>query len=465
MATKKTTEEFNKEVQAKYGTDISVYGEYLGAQRNVSLICNNGHIWETLATNLISRGSRSFCNICRKGIYNRVIDWNSDNVAKLNELTNRYLTLEQIAKTMECSTNAILNACTKFNIRRPRVDTTIAKLCNILVQQDREIISPFEDIVTSDQKVTIKCAKGHIHEQNIYNIINDNTGCPSCVHANGTSIAEKEILAFISSRYKGKILNNQRTLPNNKEIDIILPDLKLGFEYNGVWWHREDKVGSRYHLDKQNNARIHLGINLVHIFEDEWELKKDIVKSRIDSMLGNNLSVYARNCTVKSVQFPKEFLDNNHIQGSGSPTKYNYGIFNKDILIGVMTFSSSRFDSSYDYELVRYCSLTGINIVGGASKLLKAFRKEFSGSIITYSDKRWSTGNMYKALGFSYLRTSEPGYKYYKKLNSFSRFQFQKHKLEKLFPNSYSDELTEAQIMKLEGYHRVYDCGNDVWVL
>jgi len=34
-----------------------------------------------------------------------------------------------------------------------------------------------------------------------------------------------------------------------------------------------------------------------------------------------------------------------------------------------------------------------------------------------------------------------------------------------LFPLSYDDNLTEAQIMKLEGYYRVYDCGNDVWVI
>jgi len=291
MAVKKTTEEFNKEIQDKYGTDIRVHGEYLGAQRNISLICSKGHIWETLATNLVSRGSRSFCNICRKGIYNRVIDWNTDNISKLKDLTSKYLDIEQIAEAMGCSTSAVTNACAKFGISRPKLDNTMIKLCSILLEQDRVLVTPFEEITTSNQKAIFKCSKGHIHEQNIYNIINDNTGCPSCFRANGTSKSEKEILDFITKRYSGSIISNSRTLPDKKEIDIIIPELKLGFEYNGTWWHREEKVGATYHLDKQNNARVHLGINLIHIFEDEWELKKDIVKSRIDSMLGNNFKI------------------------------------------------------------------------------------------------------------------------------------------------------------------------------
>lgn len=464
MAVKKTTEEFNKEVQDKFGTDISVYGEYLGAQRNVSLICSNGHIWETLATNLISRGSRSFCNICKKGIYNRVVDWNADNILKLKDLVSRNTSLDTIASNFGSTTASILNACSKYNISRPKVDSTVLKLCDKLLEQDRELVSSFDTITSSKDKVTIKCSKGHIHEQNIYNIINDDTNCPSCFFANGRSKAEIELADYITKAYKGTILYNTRPLPGGKEIDLILPDLHIAFEYNGTWFHREEKVGKRYHLDKQIGAKL-LGYQLFHIFEDEWELKKEIVKARIDAKLGRNLTIYARKCIIKEIDFPANFLDENHLQGAGQPTKYNYGLFSNNELVAVMTFASSRFDKAYNYELVRYTNVLGVSVVGGASKLLKYFRQSNPGTIISYSDKRWSDGNLYKQLGFMYIRTSEPGYKYYKRLKSFSRHSFQKHKLQELFPNSYSDNKTEKEIMSLEGYHTVYDCGNDVWTI
>jgi hypothetical protein len=68
---------------------------------------------------------------------------------------------------------------------------------------------------------------------------------------NTISIREKEVVLYIKSIYSGTIIENDRTLmvPNRKfnnwklnhELDIVLPDLKLAFEFNGTYWHNADK--------------------------------------------------------------------------------------------------------------------------------------------------------------------------------------------------------------------------------
>lgn len=464
MAVKKTTEDIQKEILQKFGDDIHLVGEYLGAQQNLTLGCNNGHTWEVLATNLLSRGTRSKCNICNKGIYKRVVDWSTENLDKLKSLVSINVPLGTIAERFGCSESAINNACYKYCISRPKVDGTIHKLCNKLLEQNRELISEFSDIVNHSSKVTIKCAKGHIHTQNVYNIINDSTNCPSCFSANGISIGELELLTFIKRIYSGNIVEHSRCLLDDaKEIDIFIPGLRLAFEYNGTWFHREDKVGKEYHLNKTEQMLKNHNTQLIHIYEDEWINKKEIVKSRISSMFGGSFKIHARKCILKEIDFPKEFLEENHLQGAGSPTGINYGLYFNNELVQVMTFSKPRFTNGFDYELVRLCGLTGINIVGGSSKLFKHFISAHIGSIISYSDRRWSQGSVYKLLGFNKVNTTSPGYRYYKKLNSYSRFKFQKAKLKDLFPDVYDDKLTEPEIAKLAGFHRVFDCGNDVW--
>ena len=74
--------------------------------------------------------------------------------------------------------------------------------------------------------------------------------CPVCVGELTSSKAEKEIKEFIQQYYKGEIQSNNRQILNYKEIDLYLPELKFGIEFNGMYWHREEKVGKKYHLNK-----------------------------------------------------------------------------------------------------------------------------------------------------------------------------------------------------------------------
>lgn len=292
------------------------------------------------------------------------------------------------------------------------------------------------------------------------NVVSKDSGCPKCALSLKISKGELEILEYIKSKYTGWIIENDRDILEGKELDIVLPDLGLAIEYNGTYWHNDQHVPSTHHSDKTNRVTS-FGYKLIQISEDEWKNKQEIVKSRLNSILGLSTKVAARKCELKEISYvlSAEFLNNNHIQGACT-SSISYGLYYTNELVAVMTFGTPRFSKSHDYELLRYCSKIYTTVIGGASKLLKHFKDTHKGNIISYSDRRWSTGNLYKTLGFKFLRTSEPSYRYYKGLKSLSRYQCQKHKL---VSEGYDENMTEKEIMNLRGYYAVYDCGNDVW--
>lgn len=277
----------------------------------------------------------------------------------------------------------------------------------------------------------------------------------------GISKAETDLFEFVNS-LDGTAIRNSK-LPSGLELDLFLPNKKLALEYDGLYWH-SDKAGysPTKHLDKTIECEK-LGIRLIHIFEDEWIKKQEIVKSRLRSTLGASQRLFARKLNLDSNVTSKEaraFLNRTHIQGDCSASK-RIGLRDQSgVLMALMTFGKSRFDKSVDWELIRYSSELNVNVVGGASRLLKAFCNTYAGSIISYADRRWSQGNLYHALGFEFVRTTPPAYHYFKGDLRENRQTFQKHKLAKVFPEFFEANKTEYEIMSDAGWNRIWDCGN-----
>ena len=193
--------------------------------------------------------------------------------------------------------------------------------------------------------------------------------------------------------------------------------------------------------------------------------KKEIVKSVLRSKLGKSLhSIYARKCKLSEVsqQEATIFLNKNHIQGSKN-SSVRLGLYQQGELVSLMTFS--KRNKKADWELDRFCSKLNTSVVGGASRLLKWFRLSYTGSIITYCDRRYSNGKFYEKLGFELSHISKPNYWYTKHYQFLeSRNKYQKHKLTNLLEKvDYS--LTEWENMKNHGFDKIYDCGNYVFIL
>lgn len=284
--------------------------------------------------------------------------------------------------------------------------------------------------------------------------------CIKCVES-GTSLKEKEVFEFISTTLKKEAVLGDRKVIKPKELDIYIPEYNLGIEFDGLFWHNNIHVDKYYHYNKTTLAK-EKKVSLIHIFEDEWDNKQEIVKSIIKSRLNlYDKIIYARNCILKEISKEEEkfFLNNNHIQGY-VPSKICLGLYYENELISLMTFGKSRFNKNYKWELLRFVNKINYKVIGGASKL---FKKADLNNIISYCDLRYFSGNLYEKLGFSFFGQTQPNYYYVKNKIRYSRLKFQKHKLKNILEN-FNSSVTEEENMYNNGYTRIYDCGNLVFV-
>lgn len=320
--------------------------------------------------------------------------------------------------------------------------------------------------VSSYEPVTLRC-KTHDHSfdcvpnsalsKRRFNV------CPKCIYDAGHSgISNIENVLF--EEFKDLFEQSNKTVLNGKELDMYSEEHKLAVEVNGVYWH-SDKFKERDHLLDKTLECEKSDITLLHFWDYEIDKKFDIVKSMVSSRLGLNQRIYARKCVIREVSSKesKQFQIDNHLQGYTN-AKINYGLYHNDELVALMTFSKSRFDKKYDFELIRYCNKLDLTIVGGASKLLKHFQRNHKGSIVSYANRRYSNGNLYRQLGFNYKSSSVPNYWYSSGLNLLSRYECQKHKLKNVLKN-FDESLSERDNMVNNGYYRIYDCGNDKFEL
>jgi hypothetical protein len=282
---------------------------------------------------------------------------------------------------------------------------------------------------------------------------------------NKQSLAECEIADYI--RTFGVVVDqNNRSILHRKEIDIYLPEFKMGIEYHGLYWHSEGTgTPKNYHRDKLDECDKQ-GLALIQITDYEWINKQELVKSRIAAKLGKSNRVYARKCKVgiPTLGEERQFLTRTHIQGHVM-SSVKLGLYHDNKLIALMTFGKSRYNRNAEWELLRYSNDIGIVVVGGAGKLFNHFLKMYKPrSVISYCDLRWNSGNMYQSIGFTHEKTTKPNYWYTKHYTTMeSRIRYQKHKLSELLP-IFDNSLTEWENMKINGYDRFWDCGNSVYM-
>lgn len=325
-----------------------------------------------------------------------------------------------------------------------------------------DIKKGYVEIICSD------CGKkSELTKQNLYERYKRNyvvcTECNPIGHSNRSG-HEKEICDFLDEYnivYKTGV-----KIPNKKtQIDIYIPEFNLGIELNGVYWHSELFRDNNYHLRKTNDCE-ESGIRLIHIFEDEWVYKKEIVLSILKGKLGLiSNKIYARQCQIREINSKdsKKFLEQNHIQGNVN-SKIKLGLFYNNNLVSLMTFSKGRIimgGKDSEWELNRFCNLLDHNVIGGASKLLTYFNKNYKpNKIISYSDVRIFDGGMYEKLNFKKISQSKPNYWYV--VNDIRRHRFGYRK-SILVKEGFDKNKTEQQIMFERKIYRIYDCGNIRW--
>lgn len=329
-------------------------------------------------------------------------------------------------------------------------------------------------IVTEDQYVGVQtrplisfrcCACGHTFDKRF-----DYASLPKCeiCHPIDISFKSKEeldLLTFVQSHTSCQVISGDRSVISPYEIDIYIPELKLGIEYCGLYWHSElsGKKSWNYHYRKWQAAKD-AGVTLITIFSDEWTTQRAIIANTIKIKLGTgNRKTGARNCKPITVMRDTaiEFYNQFHLLGSPTRLPINLGLEYKNELIALMSFIKTTGDN---YELTRFAS-NGM-IPGAAGRLLSQFIKAHTpSSIVSFSDNRYSTGNLYKRLGFLQIGTVPPMQQYVENYSiKHHKLSLNKDKLQQMYTDIDLSK-TEWQILQELGYDRIWDCGKIKWEL
>ena len=384
-----------------------------------------------------------------------------ENPAQNKEINNK---IKQTNLDRYGVENPLQNKDIRVKVRKTLFKNTYFKLKEKF--KDRmEFLFSLEDYGgTKDSKYNFKCLDcNSIFEGFLLNGLLPR--CPICNPIiKGFSKVEKEVVDWLISLNINNVIERDKSSIPPYELDIYLPDYKIAIEFNGLYWHSEinGSKNKQYHLEKTEQC-LEKEIQLIHIFEDEWLDKQEIIKSIILSKLGLCVKMYARDFFFDEVnkKIGQDFLEKNHLQGSNLRITHFYGLYYCNDLIQIIGIGKSRYNENYDYELIRSCTVLNTTVIGGFEKLMK--NSPLQGSIISYVDRRYFNGNSYK--NWEYIGKTESNY-FYIKNHCFvreSRLKYQKHKLPKLFPDVYDINLTEWEIMQLAGYDRIWDCGNLVY--
>lgn len=279
---------------------------------------------------------------------------------------------------------------------------------------------------------------------------------------------ELEIIKYINDL--GVECKSDRKILHGKEIDIYVPSMKIGFEYNGLICHTE-KYGKdkNYHLNKTIECNKE-GVKLYHIFEDEYHNSKDIVLAKIKHILKKDYDlpkIYARKCTVQVINssVAKDFLNKFHIQGFVSSNIY-LGCYHENNLIAVMSFSM-KFG---DCELNRFATNYHFRCIGVGGKLFNYFIKNYNYNIIkSFADRRWtldSEHNLYINIGFKLTEVLKPDYSYYNcsygRYKRIHKFSLRKNKLHNKYGLSLT--LSENKMTQILNFQKIWDCGKFKYV-
>lgn len=120
-------------------------------------------------------------------------------------------------------------------------------------------LTPYDVTPFTAKKVWWKCTKGDDHEwQATINHRSNGTACPKCNPA--TSIPELRIFTELKTIFPSI---QHRAILKGSEVDIYIPELKVGIEYDGVYWHKE-----KHKKDQDKYLNLESSMLLIRVREE-----------------------------------------------------------------------------------------------------------------------------------------------------------------------------------------------------
>ena len=305
--------------------------------------------------------------------------------------------------------------------------------------------------------LTVVCKKHGEFTQNRSNHFKGH-GCSKCSCFD--SKGESELFDYIASKYKGLIIREDRQvlksyvgMDTGTEIDVFLPELNLGFEFNGYMYHNATHPTFRKHRKYHNNkfkACKKEGVTLVSVWDFMYFENKQKYKNLINRKL-NLTEVIGGRKTVKTKISAKEafkFYAEHHFEGSVNKVYYkdtiNLGLFYKGEMVMCASYS--------DKEVHRICTLPNYCVMGGVSKLMK----DVKAGCVFFSVNDMGASTSF--IGFKQVSYTSSRYWWVKSSEHLSRYQTQKSKIVKRFGIDMEGH-TEVSAMTQLGYYQCFDSG------
>jgi len=324
-----------------------------------------------------------------------------------------------------------------------------------------ELLTPKDEYVNRQkQYLDFLCKKCGKTNKKTLQAFERGSMCEFCFPI-GSSQAEYEIGNWIQS-LGFDVKYHDRTVISPKELDIVVHEKKIAIEFCGLYWHSElspKEIQSNHHINKTNLC-LKNGWKIIHVFSDEWQNKKEIIKSMIAHRLGITKKIfYARKCEIKKLETKERqiFFNKTHISGD-VPAKSSWGLYYENVLVAALSVRTPRQKKWKNrLEIARYSTLNECHVVGGLSRLTKITKKyesENNIGFISYVDRRFGEGNGYISSGFTYLEETGADYWYTDGYIKFDRFIFRAR-----------DGKSERQIASENNVGKIFGCGNKILVL
>ena len=329
---------------------------------------------------------------------------------------------------------------------------------------------PTEVTVRSHYHAWWKCDKGHEWQTKVQTRSGGH-GCPSCDAVNYVSKGEQEVADYIIS-LGFKVETSVRNLIKG-ELDIYIPEKNIAVEFNGLYWHSEAAgKGKTYHYDKWVACQ-EKGVQLIQIWEDDWNFNPELIKNMLAHKLGVNTTkkIFARKTQVviPAVYEVKQFLEENHLQGYRS-AKYFALQTNKieDEEQHIVAVLGVKKTGENGLEVIRFAS--AVPVPGGFSKLLHQVLKHpeyiHVEEVYSYSHNDHSNGGVYESNGFELVHSGSPGYAYWRRgwKKRQNRLKYSPSRIQLNPELIYEEGLTERELADLNGLIRIWDSGSSLWV-
>jgi hypothetical protein len=162
---------------------------------------------------------------------------------------------------------------------------TLEQMWNYKIGEPKIVLGKREDRAP----VSIECSLGHKYTSNL-RMLKEGHGCSQCARAL-VNRPESEIMSFIQALGFQTVPRCVDAAPGI-EIDVYIPELKIGVEYCGIRWHSVEIKTASYDIATlkyfhQNKVKkcAEAGIRLITIFESDYTHNQNFVYEMLTSAI------------------------------------------------------------------------------------------------------------------------------------------------------------------------------------